>query len=41
MKIPENLHYTRTHEWVKIEGDKVTVGITDYAQEQLTDIVFV
>jgi len=41
MNIPENLKYTRTHEWVRIEGETVYVGITDYAQESLGDIVFV
>ena len=39
--IPEELKYTKDHEWVKIEGDIATVGITDYAQKQLTDVVFV
>lgn len=38
---PENLKYTAEHEWVKIDGSEVTVGITDHAQEQLGDIVFV
>jgi len=41
MNIPVNLHYTRDHEWVKIEGNQATVGITDFAQNQLGDIVFV
>ncbi len=41
MNIPQDLSYTKNHEWVKIEGNKVTVGITDYAQQQLGDIVFV
>ena len=41
MNIPTNLKYTRDHEWVKVEGDIATVGITDYAQDQLGDIVFV
>ncbi|MCL1973929.1 MAG: glycine cleavage system protein GcvH [Bacteroidetes bacterium] len=41
MNIPENLRYTNDHEWVKIEGNLATVGITDYAQSQLGDIVFV
>ena len=41
MNIPENLRYTNDHEWVKIEGNVATVGITDYAQSQLGDIVFV
>ncbi len=40
-KVPEELSYTKTHEWVRIEGDRATVGITDHAQAQLTDIVFV
>jgi glycine cleavage system H protein len=38
---PNDLKYTREHEWVRLEGGTATVGITDYAQEQLTDIVFV
>ncbi len=38
---PEDLKYTKTHEWVKIEGDKAKVGISYYAQEQLNDIVYV
>ncbi len=37
---PEGLRYTKSHEWVRVEGDTVTVGITDHAQAQLTDIVF-
>lgn len=41
MKIPENLKYTKDHDWCKIEGDVVTVGITDFAQSELGDIVFV
>ncbi len=41
MNIPENLHYTPSHEWIRPEGDTVTVGITDHAQAELTDIVFV
>lgn len=39
--IPEDLKYTREHEWVKVEGDAAIVGITDYAQGELGDIVFV
>jgi glycine cleavage system H protein len=39
--IPKELKYTREHEWAKQEGDRVRVGITDYAQEQLGDVVFV
>lgn len=41
MNIPENLKYTEEHEWVKADGDVVTIGITDYAQGELGDIVFV
>ena len=40
-KVPDELLYTTTHEWVRVEGDRATVGITDHAQGQLTDIVFV
>jgi len=40
-KVPDDLRYTKTHEWVRVEGDVATVGITDHAQAQLTDIVFV
>jgi len=39
--VPADLRYTREHEWAKREGDKVRVGITHYAQEQLGDVVFV
>jgi glycine cleavage system H protein len=41
MTIPEELKYTKDHEWVKIEGDVATVGITDFAQSELGDIVYV
>lgn len=41
MNIPENLKYTKDHEWVKVEGDTAVVGITDFAQGELGDIVFV
>ena len=41
MKIPEDLRYSKEHEWVRLEGDVATVGITDYAQGELGDIVFV
>ncbi|GAA0735357.1 glycine cleavage system protein GcvH [Gaetbulibacter jejuensis] len=41
MNIPSDLKYTKDHEWVKIEGDVVTVGITDFAQGELGDIVYV
>ena len=40
-KIPEYLKYTKEHEWIAVDGDMVTVGITDFAQSQLGDIVFV
>jgi glycine cleavage system H protein len=38
--VPQNLKYSKSHEWVKIEGDIATVGITDHAQDELGDIVF-
>lgn len=41
MNIPSELKYTKDHEWVKVEGDIVTVGITDFAQGELGDIVYV
>ena len=41
MNIPADLKYTKDHEWVKVEGDTVTVGITDFAQGELGDIVYV
>ncbi len=41
MNIPSNLKYTKDHEWVSIEGDIATVGITDFAQKELGDIVYV
>ena len=41
MNIPEELRYSKEHEWVKVEGDKVKIGITDFAQSELGDIVFV
>ena len=41
MSAPSDLRYTRDHEWIKVEGDQATVGITQYAAEQLGDIVFV
>ena len=39
--IPDQLRYTKSHEWVRVEGDVATIGITDHAQSELTDIVFV
>ncbi len=41
MNFPENLKYTKDHEWVSIEGDIATIGITDFAQHELGDIVYV
>jgi glycine cleavage system H protein len=41
MEFPENLKYTKDHEWVRVEGDVAFVGITDYAQGELGDIVYV
>ena len=41
MNIPEDLKYTRDHEWVRVEGEEATVGITDFAQGELGDIVYV
>jgi glycine cleavage system H protein len=38
---PEKFRYTKEHEWIKVEGDRATVGITDYAQQQLGDVVYV
>lgn len=40
-EIPEGLIYTKEHEWIKVEGNNITVGITDYAQNALTDVVWV
>ena len=39
--IPEDLHYSRDHEWLRLDGDVATIGITDYAQQKLVDIVYV
>ena len=41
MNIPNELRYTKEHEWVRLEGDVATIGITDYAQGELGDIVFI
>ena len=41
MMIPDDLLYTESHEWIKHEGDKIRVGITDHAQSELTDVVYV
>ena len=40
MNIPSDLKYTKDHEWIRVEGDIATVGITDYAQNELGDIIF-
>ena len=40
MNIPDNLLYTKEHEWIRVEGDFAYVGVTDFAQEQLGDVVF-
>ncbi|RZO67862.1 MAG: glycine cleavage system protein GcvH [Limisphaerales bacterium] len=39
--VPDHLKYAKTHEWVKVEGDTATIGITDHAQAELTELVFV
>lgn len=41
MSIPENLKYTKEHEWVRVDGDELVIGITDFAQGELGDIVYV
>jgi glycine cleavage system H protein len=41
VNVPEDLRYTKDHEWVRIEGDRVRIGITDYAQDALGDVVYV
>jgi len=41
MNVPDNLKYTKDHEWLKVEGDTALVGITEYAQHELGDIVFI
>lgn len=39
--VPEGLYYTKEHEWMRVEGNSVTIGITDHAQDMLTDIVYI
>src|SRR5918912_385662 len=39
--VPEDLHYSKDHEWIRVEGDVGTIGITDYAQDSLGDVVYV
>ncbi len=41
MNFPENLKYSKDHEWIKVDGDKATVGITEFAQDELGEIVYV
>ena len=41
MNIPKNLFYTKEHEWIKLDNDVATIGITDYAQNELGDIIFI
>ena len=41
METPKELKYTKTDEWIKVDGDEATIGISDYAQDQLSDIVYV
>jgi glycine cleavage system H protein len=41
MNFPDNLRYTKDHEWIRVEGDVATVGVTDFAQSELGDIVYV
>jgi glycine cleavage system H protein len=41
LNIPEDLQYTKSHEWVRMDGDTATIGITDHAQDELGDVVFV
>lgn len=41
MIVPSDLRYTRSHEWIRLQGDIATIGITDHAQEELSDVVFV
>lgn len=41
MNIPTDLHYTKDHEWLRLEGDTATIGVTDFAQRELGDIVYI
>ena len=41
MSVPKNLMYTASHEWVEIDGDKMKIGLTEHASEQLGDLVFI
>ncbi|MDP6864563.1 MAG: glycine cleavage system protein GcvH [Candidatus Poseidoniaceae archaeon] len=40
-QVPEELYYTKEHEWIRVEGDSIVIGITDHAQDALTDIVYI
>ena len=40
-EVPDNLYYTKEHEWIRVEGDEVVIGITDHAKNALTDIVYI
>lgn len=40
-KIPENLRYSKDHEWISVDGDSATIGVTDYAQQSLGDVVYI
>jgi glycine cleavage system H protein len=41
MNVPDNLKYTAEHEWIRVEGDEIVVGVTDFAQGELGDVVFI
>lgn len=41
MTVPENLKYTAEHEWIRVEGDEIVIGVTDFAQGELGDVVFI
>ena len=41
MNIPDQLMYTREHEWIRVEGDEIVIGVTDFAQGELGDVVFI
>jgi len=41
MNVPDDLKYTSEHEWIRVEGDEVVIGVTDFAQEELGDVVFI
>ena len=40
-EVPEGMYYTKEHEWIRVEGDEIVIGITDHAQNALTDIVYI